>query len=88
MWALLHVAYPVAEEHADPVVAVHRIFAAMPFPALSCFPSLGCPLWVAATEGQSFHQKSQGRMDHNPGEMGISAGDPCSSDRDRGNVKI
>lgn len=87
MWALLHVAYPVAEEHVDRAVAVHRIFAVMPFPVLSCFPSPGCPLWAAATEGQSFHQKSQGQMGHSPGEMWTSAGDPCSRGRKRGNVK-
>lgn len=86
MLALLHGAYPVVEERVGPVVAVHYIVAVMPFPVLSCSLSLGCPLWVAAFEGQSFHQKSQGQTDHTQREMWISAGDPCSSRKDRCNV--
>lgn len=88
MWALLHGAYPAVEEHVDPVVAAHCIVAVMPFPVLSCFLSLGCPLLVAAFEGQSFHQKSQGQTDRTRREMWISVGDPCSSGKDRRNVKL
>lgn len=68
-WAPLHGAYPVFEEHGDPVVAAHYIVAVTPFPFLSCFLSLGCPLWVAAFEGQSFHQKSQVQTDRTRREM-------------------
>lgn len=85
MWALLHGAYSVVVEHFDPVVAAHYIAAVMPFPVLSCSLSLGCPLWVVAFEGQSFHQKSQGQTDHTQREMWISVGDPCSSRKDKYN---
>lgn len=64
MWALLRDAYPVFEEHADPLVAADCIADVMPFPFLSCFQSLGCPLWAAMIEGLNFHQKSQARTDH------------------------
>lgn len=79
MWALHHGAYPVVEEHVDPVAAAHCIVAVMPFPVLSCFLSLCCPLWVAAFEGQSFHQKFQVRMGRIQRGMWINVGDPCSS---------
>lgn len=87
MWALLHGAYPVVEEHVDPSVAAHCIVALMPFPFLSCFLSLGCPLLVAVSEGRSSHQKSRGRMDRTQREMWTSVDDPWSSRTDRGKVK-
>lgn len=87
MWALLHGAYPVFEEHVDPAVAVHCIVAAMPFPFPSCFLSLCCPLWVAAFEGRSFHRKSQVQTDRTQRGMWTIVGDPCSRREDRGNVK-
>lgn len=78
MWALHHGAYPVVEEHADPVAAVRCIVAVIPFPALSCFRTLGCPLRVAASEGQSYRQIFREWMGRIQRGTWTDAGDPCS----------